>query len=131
MRRSYAIQAQAQRGTASTRGSRGELCGKGSQLATRYELTTASTFINRASMLCSKRSTEGRAGSKSGYEPESAQQLRSDEAQVGADIEPRNSVLDFVLVKRESRSSIASTVERGLRTLRSTQTRLSSSGGSR
>jgi hypothetical protein len=50
-------------------------------------------------------------------------------AQVGADIEPRNSALDFVFVRRLSKSSIASTVERGLKTLRSTQTRLSSSGG--
>jgi hypothetical protein len=51
--------------------------------------------------------------------------------QVGADIDPRNSMFDFVFVSRESKSSIASTVERGLKTLRSTQTRLSSSGGSR
>jgi 60 kDa SS-A/Ro ribonucleoprotein len=52
-------------------------------------------------------------------------------AYAGADIELRNSVFDFVLVRRLSSSSIASTVERGLKTLRRTQTRLSSSGGSR
>src|ERR1700730_15365114 len=50
-------------------------------------------------------------------------------AQVGEDIDPRNSVFDFVLVRRLSKSSIASTVERGLKTLRRTQTRLNSSGG--
>src|SRR5580692_4723614 len=49
--------------------------------------------------------------------------------QAGADIDPRNSALDFDFVKRLSKSSIASTVERGLKTLRSTHTRLSSSGG--
>jgi len=50
--------------------------------------------------------------------------------QVGADIELRNSGFDFVLVRRLRSNSIASTVERGLRTLRRTHTRLSSSGGS-
>src|SRR2546427_7615096 len=50
-------------------------------------------------------------------------------AQAGVDIDARNSPLDFVFVRRLSKSSIASTVESGLRTLRSTQTRLSSSGG--
>ena len=55
---------------------------------------------------------------------------RSRGAQAGADIDPRNSVLVLFFVRRLSRSSIASTVERGLNTLRSTQTRLSSSGGS-
>jgi hypothetical protein len=50
-------------------------------------------------------------------------------AQAGVDIDARNSPLDFVFVRRLSKSSIASTVERGLKTLRSTQTRLSSSGG--
>jgi len=50
-------------------------------------------------------------------------------AQAGVDIDARNSPLDFVFVKRLSNSSIASTVESGLKTLRSTQTRLSSSGG--
>jgi hypothetical protein len=51
--------------------------------------------------------------------------------QVGADIDPRNSLFDLVLVSRLSSNSMASTVESGLRTLRSTQTRLSSSGGRR
>lgn len=50
--------------------------------------------------------------------------------QAGEDIELRNSVFDLVLVNRLSKSSIASTVESGLNTLRKTQTRLSSSGGS-
>src|SRR5580704_4391371 len=50
-------------------------------------------------------------------------------AQAGADIDPRNSALDFDFVRRLSKSSIASTVERGLKTLRRTQTRASSSGG--
>ena len=50
-------------------------------------------------------------------------------AQAGADIEPRNSRLDFDFDSRLIKSSMASTVERGLRTLRSTQTRLNSSGG--
>ena len=49
--------------------------------------------------------------------------------QAGDDMELRNSVLDFDLVSRLRSSSIASTVERGLSTLRSTQTRLNSSGG--
>ena len=49
--------------------------------------------------------------------------------QAGVDIEAKNSPLDLVLVKRLRRSSMASTVERGLKTLRRTQTRLSSSGG--
>ena len=51
------------------------------------------------------------------------------ENQAGADMEPRNSVFVLFFVSRLSRSSMASTVERGLRTLRRTQTRLSSSGG--
>jgi hypothetical protein len=50
---------------------------------------------------------------------------------VGADIEAKNSVLDLFLVRRLMSNSIASTVESGLSTLRRTQTRLSSSGGSR
>ena len=50
-------------------------------------------------------------------------------AQVGADIELRNSALALVLVKRLSKSSMASTVESGLKTFRRTHTRLSSSGG--
>jgi hypothetical protein len=49
--------------------------------------------------------------------------------QVGADMEPRNSLLDFDFVSRLKSSSMASTVESGLSTLRRTQTRLSSSGG--
>ena len=51
-------------------------------------------------------------------------------AQAGADIEPRKSPLDFVFVRRLIKSSMASTVESGLNTLRNTHTRLSSSGGS-
>ena len=51
-------------------------------------------------------------------------------AQTGADIDPRKSALAFVFVRRLISSSIASTVERGLKTLRNTQMRLSSSGGS-
>ncbi len=51
-------------------------------------------------------------------------------AQAGADIELRNSALDFDLERRLINSSMASTVERGLKTLRRTHTRLSSSGGS-
>jgi len=47
--------------------------------------------------------------------------------QAGADMELRNSELVLVLVRRLRSSSIASTVESGLRTLRRTQTRLSSS----
>jgi hypothetical protein len=39
-------------------------------------------------------------------------------------------MFDFVLVNRLSNNSMASTVESGLNTLRSTQTRLSSYGGS-
>jgi len=50
-------------------------------------------------------------------------------AQVGADIELKNSMLDFDFDKRLIKSSMASTVERGLKTLRSTHTRLNSSGG--
>jgi len=50
-------------------------------------------------------------------------------AQAGADIELRNSMLDFDFDSRLIKSSMASTVERGLKTLRSTHTRLSSSGG--
>ena len=50
-------------------------------------------------------------------------------AQTGADIEPRNSMLDFDFDSRLIKSSMASTVESGLRTLRSTHTRLNSSGG--
>ena len=49
--------------------------------------------------------------------------------QAGADIELRNSMLDFDFDKRLIKSSMASTVERGLRTFRSTHTRLNSSGG--
>src|SRR5271155_1730907 len=49
--------------------------------------------------------------------------------QAGADMEPRNSLLDFDLVSRLRSNSIASTVDKGLNTLRRTQTRLSSSGG--
>jgi len=48
----------------------------------------------------------------------------------GVDMELRNSMLDLVLVRRLRSSSMASTVESGLKTLRRTQTRLSSSGGS-
>src|SRR5258708_38271389 len=59
------------------------------------------------------------------------QELSADSCQVGADMEARNSPLDLVLVRRLSRSSMASTVESGLMTLRRTQTRVSSSGGSR
>ena len=55
--------------------------------------------------------------------------VREDNPQAGDDMELRNSVLDFDLVSRLRSSSIASTVERGLSTLRSTQTRLNSSGG--
>jgi hypothetical protein len=51
-------------------------------------------------------------------------------AQTGADIDPRKSALAFVFVRRLIKSSMASTVERGLKTLRNTQMRLSSSGGS-
>jgi len=51
------------------------------------------------------------------------------DAQAGADIELRNSILDFDFDSRLIKSSMASTVERGLRTLRSTQMRLNSSGG--
>src|SRR5579862_6122824 len=50
---------------------------------------------------------------------------------VGADMELRNSALALVFERRLRRSSMASTVERGLKTLRKTQTRLSSSGGRR
>lgn len=56
------------------------------------------------------------------------ERLRS--TQAGVDIEPRKSALDLVFVRRLINSSIASTVERGLKTLRNTQMRLSSSGGS-
>jgi hypothetical protein len=55
------------------------------------------------------------------------ERLRS--AQAGADIELRNSMLDFDFDRRLIKSSMASTVERGLRTLRNTHTRLNSSGG--
>src|SRR3984885_15984688 len=48
----------------------------------------------------------------------------------GLDIEARNSPFVFVLERRPSRSSMASTVERGLRTLRNTQMRFNSSAGS-
>ncbi len=51
-------------------------------------------------------------------------------AQAGADIELKNSMLDFDFDSRLINSSMASTVERGLKTLRSTHTRLNSSGGS-
>ena len=40
-------------------------------------------------------------------------------------MEPRNSELDLVLVRRLSNSSMASTVDSGLSTLRGTQMRLS------
>ncbi len=50
-------------------------------------------------------------------------------AQAGADIELKNSMLAFDFDSRLMSSSMASTVESGLRTLRSTQTRLNSSGG--
>ncbi len=50
-------------------------------------------------------------------------------AQAGADIELKNSMLAFDFDSRLINSSMASTVESGLRTLRSTQTRLNSSGG--
>ncbi len=50
-------------------------------------------------------------------------------AQVGADIELRNSMLAFDFDSRLINSSMASTVESGLSTLRSTQMRLNSSGG--
>src|SRR6267143_1988604 len=51
-------------------------------------------------------------------------------SQAGVDIELRKSALDFVFVRRLIKSSMASTVESGLNTLRNTHTRLSSSGGS-
>src|SRR3989442_12541074 len=50
-------------------------------------------------------------------------------AQAGADIELKNSMLDFDLDRRLINISMASTVERGLSTLRSTHTRVNSSGG--
>ncbi len=50
-------------------------------------------------------------------------------AQAGADIELKNSILAFDFDSRLINNSMASTVERGLKTLRSTQTRLNSSGG--
>ena len=50
---------------------------------------------------------------------------------VGEVMELRNSMLVLVLVRRLSKSSMASTVESGLRTLRRTQTRLNSSVGRR
>src|SRR5262249_22677458 len=49
--------------------------------------------------------------------------------QLGLDIEARNSAFDFDFASRPQSNSIASTGERGLSTLRSTHTRLSSSGG--
>src|SRR5207302_2565599 len=58
-----------------------------------------------------------------------AEMERFGRAQAGADIELRNSMLDFDFDSRLIKSSMASTVESGLRTLRSTQTRLNSSGG--
>ena len=50
-------------------------------------------------------------------------------AQAGADIELKNSILAFDFDSRLINSSMASTVESGLKTLRSTHTRLNSSGG--
>jgi hypothetical protein len=50
-------------------------------------------------------------------------------AQAGADIELKNSMLALDFDSRLIKSSMASTVESGLKTLRSTQTRLNSSGG--
>src|SRR6267378_5415078 len=50
-------------------------------------------------------------------------------AQAGAEIELKNSMLAFDLDSRLINSSMASTVESGLKTLRSTHTRLNSSGG--
>jgi hypothetical protein len=50
-------------------------------------------------------------------------------AQAGADIELRNSMLALDFDNRLINSSMASTVESGLKTLRSTHTRLNSSGG--
>src|SRR5437899_11246087 len=52
-------------------------------------------------------------------------------AQAGADIELKNSMLAFDFDSRLINSSMASTVESGLKTLRSTHTRLNSSGGRR
>src|SRR6202030_2156190 len=63
-------------------------------------------------------------------EGERAETARAD-SYAGLDIEERNSALAFVFARRPSNNSIASTVERGLRTFRSTQMRFSSSGGSR
>src|ERR1700691_6357729 len=51
--------------------------------------------------------------------------------QAGLDIEARNSALVLFFERRPRSNSIASTVERGLSTLRNTQMRFSSSGGSR
>src|SRR6516162_9557375 len=48
----------------------------------------------------------------------------------GLDMEDRNSAFVLFFDRRPSSNSMASTVERGLRTFRSTQMRLSSSGGS-
>ncbi len=48
----------------------------------------------------------------------------------GAFIPLKNSMLDFDFDSRLISSSMASTVESGLKTLRSTHTRLNSSGGS-
>ena len=53
----------------------------------------------------------------------------TDRAYAGLDMEARNSPLVLVLESRPSSSSIASTVESGLSTLRSTQMRFNSSGG--
>src|SRR5260370_35443941 len=50
-------------------------------------------------------------------------------AQAGADIELKNSMLAFDFGSRLIRNPMASTVDSGLRTLRSTHTRLNSSGG--
>src|SRR3984885_15254931 len=56
--------------------------------------------------------------------------LAEDCVYAGLDIEARNSPFVFVLERRPSRSSMASTVESGLSTLRSTQMRFNSSAGS-
>src|SRR5258708_14116559 len=50
-------------------------------------------------------------------------------AYAGADIELKNSMLALDFERRLISSSMASTVESGLRTLRRTHTRLNSSGG--
>src|SRR5260370_4889822 len=50
-------------------------------------------------------------------------------AQAGVDIELKNSMLAFDFDSRLISNSMASTVDSGLRTVRSTHTRLNSSGG--